>query len=96
VSTERGAVHEQRALAMHYSDQWVQAGCDLESSLIAQERVALVRSYAELLVGVPQSSQKRDECLTGDGVRFVAGAERTGELLKFALRGGTVTGRWRT
>ena len=71
---------EQRALAMRYSDQWVQAGCDLESSLIAQERVALVRSYTELLAGVPQSSQKRDDCLTGDGVRFGAGAERTGKL----------------
>lgn len=71
---------EQRALAMGYSDQWVQAGCDLESSLIAHERVALVRAYAELLAGVPQSSQKREDCLTGDGVRFGAGTERTGKL----------------
>jgi len=50
-----GQAVEQRALAMRYSDQWVRAGCDLESSLIAQARVALVRSYAELLAAVPQS-----------------------------------------
>ena len=46
---------EQRALAMRYSDQWVRAGCDLKSSLIARERVALMRSYAGLLAAVPQS-----------------------------------------
>jgi len=45
---------EQRALAMRYSDQWVGAGCDLQSPLIAQERVALVRSYAGLLAAAPQ------------------------------------------
>jgi hypothetical protein len=45
---------EQRAQAMRYCDQWVQAGCDLESSLIAQERAALVRSYAGLLAAVHQ------------------------------------------
>jgi hypothetical protein len=43
---------EQRALAMRYSDQWVEEGCDLASPLIAQERSALVRSYAGLLAGV--------------------------------------------
>jgi hypothetical protein len=43
---------EERALAMHYSDQWVQEGCDLRSQLIAQERAALVRSYAGLLAAV--------------------------------------------
>ncbi len=43
---------EQRALAMRYSDQWVAAGCDLSSSLIGEERAALVRSYAGLLAGV--------------------------------------------
>jgi hypothetical protein len=43
---------EQRALAMRYSDQWVQEGCDLRSPLIAQERAALVRSYAGLLAAV--------------------------------------------
>ena len=29
---------EQRALAMGYCDQWVRAGCDLESSLIAEKQ----------------------------------------------------------
>lgn len=42
----------QRALAMRYSDQWVDEGCDLASPLIAQERAALVRSYAGLLSAV--------------------------------------------
>lgn len=45
---------EQRAQAMRYCDQWVQAGCDLESPLIAQKRAALVRSYAGLLAAVSQ------------------------------------------
>jgi len=43
---------EQRALAMRYSDQWVEEGCDLASPLIAQDRTALVRSYAGLLAAV--------------------------------------------
>lgn len=43
---------EQRALAMRYSDQWVEEGCHLHSPLIAQERAALVRSYAGLLAAV--------------------------------------------
>jgi hypothetical protein len=43
---------EQRALAMRYSDQWVEEGCELTSPLIAQERAALVRSYAGLLAAV--------------------------------------------
>jgi hypothetical protein len=43
---------EQRALAMRYSDQWVQEGRDLESPLIPEERAALVRSYAALLAAV--------------------------------------------
>jgi hypothetical protein len=43
---------EQRALAMRYSDEWVEDGCELSSPLIAQERAALVRSYAALLAGV--------------------------------------------
>jgi hypothetical protein len=42
----------QRALAMRYSDQWVREGCEAASPLIAQERAALVRSYAGLLAGV--------------------------------------------
>lgn len=45
---------EQRALAMRYSDQWVNDGCDLTSPLIDQERTALVRSYAALLAAVHQ------------------------------------------
>jgi hypothetical protein len=45
---------EQRALAMRYSDQWVEEGCNLASPLIAQERAALVRSYAGLLAAVHQ------------------------------------------
>jgi hypothetical protein len=43
---------EQRALAMDYSDRWVNEGCDRESPLVAEERAALVRSYAGLLAGV--------------------------------------------
>jgi hypothetical protein len=43
---------EQRALAMRYSDQWVSEGCDPSSTLIADERAALVRSYAGLLAAV--------------------------------------------
>ena len=43
---------EQRTLAMRYSDQWVEEGCNVASPLIAQERAALVRSYAGLLAAV--------------------------------------------
>ena len=43
---------EQRALAMRYSDRWVEEGCSLASPLIAHEREALVRSYAALLAAV--------------------------------------------
>jgi hypothetical protein len=43
---------EQRGLAMRYSEKWVTDGCDLESALIEDERAALVRSYAGLLVAV--------------------------------------------
>jgi hypothetical protein len=43
---------EQRALAMRYSDRWVAEGCDLTSSLIGEERTALVRSHAALLAAV--------------------------------------------
>jgi len=43
---------EQRALAMRYSDRWVREGCDLQSQLVADERAALVRSYAALLAAV--------------------------------------------
>jgi hypothetical protein len=43
---------EQRALAMRHSDRWVAEGCDLASPLVSEERAALVRSYASLLVAV--------------------------------------------
>jgi hypothetical protein len=43
---------QQRALAMRHSDTWVQGGCDVTSPLIAEERTALVRSYAGLLAAV--------------------------------------------
>jgi hypothetical protein len=43
---------EQRTLAMRYSDQWVEEGCDLSSPLLPEERAALVRSYAALLAAV--------------------------------------------
>jgi hypothetical protein len=42
----------ERADAMDVSDPWVEDGCDLASPLIAQERAALVRSYAGLLAAV--------------------------------------------
>ena len=41
-----------RALAMHYSDQWIREGCQLDSTLIDHERAALVGSYAALLTAV--------------------------------------------
>jgi hypothetical protein len=43
---------EQRALAMRLSDRWVREGCDPASPLVADERSALVRSYAALLAAV--------------------------------------------
>jgi hypothetical protein len=43
---------EQRAVAMRYSDRWVDEGCDLDSPLLGDERAALVRSYAGLLAAV--------------------------------------------
>lgn len=42
----------QRALAMSYSDRWVEAGCRLDSPLIDQEREALIQSYSELVRAV--------------------------------------------
>jgi hypothetical protein len=45
---------EERALAIQYCDQWVQGGCDLESTLVAQKRAALVRSYTGLLAALQQ------------------------------------------
>jgi hypothetical protein len=46
---------QERALTMRYPDEWVAQGCLLESPLIAQERSALVRSYAALLGAVHRS-----------------------------------------
>jgi len=43
---------EQRALAMRYSDQWVEGGRRLDDPLLEDERAALVRSYAALLAAV--------------------------------------------
>ena len=48
------AAAEQRALAMGYSDRWVKEGCNLDSPLVAEERAALIRSYAGLLAAVHQ------------------------------------------
>jgi hypothetical protein len=45
---------EQRALAMRYSDRWVNGGCLADSPLVGEERAALVRSYAALLSAVHQ------------------------------------------
>ncbi len=46
---------EQRALAMRHSDHWVREGCQANSTLIDQERAALIRSYAALLTAVRES-----------------------------------------
>jgi hypothetical protein len=43
---------EQRAVAMRYSDRWVEEGRELASPLLEEERAALVRSYAALLAAV--------------------------------------------
>ena len=51
-ATEVTLAAEQRALAMRYSDEWVEDGCDLASPLLPAERTALVRSYAGLLAAV--------------------------------------------
>jgi hypothetical protein len=42
----------ERAAAMALSDDWVAQGCPPGSSLLADERAALVRSYAALLAAV--------------------------------------------
>jgi hypothetical protein len=46
------AAAELRAEAMDVSDRWVEAGCDPEDPLLAEERALLVRSYAALLAAV--------------------------------------------
>ena len=50
---------EERALAMRLSDRWVSEGCHPQSTLINQERAALVRSYAALLVAVGRGEDRR-------------------------------------
>jgi hypothetical protein len=50
-SSVRLAARE-RARAMDLSDEWVRRGCELGHPLVAQERAALVRSYAALLAAV--------------------------------------------
>jgi hypothetical protein len=42
----------QRVVAMRLSDEWVAAGCDPNSELVAAERRALVASYSALLDAV--------------------------------------------
>jgi len=37
---------------MDLSDQWVDAGCGLDSPLLPAERAILVRSYAALLAAI--------------------------------------------
>jgi len=44
-----------RVIAMRLSDEWVEAGCDLESELLAEERRTLVGSYAALRNGVDRA-----------------------------------------
>lgn len=41
-----------RAHAMDVSDRWVDAGCDPDDPMLAEERALLVRSYASLLAAV--------------------------------------------
>ncbi|MGW6195138.1 hypothetical protein ACWF0M_03220 [Kribbella sp. NPDC055110] len=52
---ERDAVRQaarKRVEAMDLSDRWVRAGCDRDDPLLAEERRALVASYAALRVAV--------------------------------------------
>jgi hypothetical protein len=42
----------ERSRAMVHSDRWVAEGCDPDSTLIDEERLALVRSYESLLAAV--------------------------------------------
>ncbi|HZC72925.1 MAG TPA: hypothetical protein VE442_19670 [Jatrophihabitans sp.] len=47
----RTAAHH-RVQAMRHSDDWVEAGCDLDDPLLAAERAELVASYTALLAAV--------------------------------------------
>ena len=52
---DRDAVRQaarKRVEAMDLSDRWVRAGCDRNDPLLAEERLALVASYAALRVAV--------------------------------------------
>ena len=57
-SVDGSAVHEaavQRMLAMRVSDEWVDAGCDLDDSRLVEERQRLVASYTALREAVDRS-----------------------------------------
>jgi hypothetical protein len=41
-----------RVVAMRYSDEWVEAGCELDDPLFAAERAELIASYTALLAAV--------------------------------------------
>jgi len=48
----------ERVAAMRISDDWVVAGCDSASAAVAEERSALVRSYAALLASVHRAPER--------------------------------------
>jgi hypothetical protein len=50
-----------RVLAMRLSDEWVEAGCDLESPLLRDERRALVASYSALRDAVDRAQPSGSE-----------------------------------
>jgi hypothetical protein len=47
----RKAAHH-RVVAMRYSDEWVESGCELDDPLLAAERAELIASYTALLAAV--------------------------------------------
>jgi hypothetical protein len=47
----RKAAHH-RVVAMRFSDEWVEAGCDRDDPLLAAERSELIASYTALLAAV--------------------------------------------
>jgi hypothetical protein len=49
-SVQKAAHH--RVVAMRYSDEWVDAGCELDDPLLAAERAELIASYTALLEAV--------------------------------------------
>ena len=50
---------EHRVVAMRLSDEWVEAGCDLASPLLAEERRALVASYTALRDSIDRAALPR-------------------------------------